>query len=265
MRGYEGQDLSRPPTAAHGAGLWAQGVSRLVGDRHPFRLSFFSKAARSQGLFGTQRKGDAVPSWLQTVMLDGRTAAWLQVAGGRTNVSSSEIRGERRMGQGGIQGFEVCSREAGSRNSSYTDRPPLESRRGQVETAGTERHSDCVLGASWVQPPSLEHSFPLTGAAVAPATSPTCWPPASTSSGPLQRRKSSKWTNCWLCPRRAMPSVHGDHHGCWRSAISGCRGCRRDDAGASGQAAHQGQGRPPSRGPLQALLFLLLRLQPAPV
>ena len=30
--------------------------------------------------FGTQRKGDAVPSWLQTVMLDGRTAAWLQVA-----------------------------------------------------------------------------------------------------------------------------------------------------------------------------------------
>ena len=48
-------------------------------------------------------------------------------------------------------------------------------------------------------------------------------------------------------------------------SLSGCRGCRRDDAGASGQAAHQGQGRPPSRGPLQALLFLLLRLQPAPV
>lgn len=40
-------------------------------------------------------------------------------------------------------------------------------------------------------------------------------------------------------------------------------GC--DDAGAWGQAAHHGQGRPPSRGPLQALLFLLLRMQPAPV
>lgn len=40
-------------------------------------------------------------------------------------------------------------------------------------------------------------------------------------------------------------------------------GC--DDAGAWGQAAHHGQGRPLSRGPLQALLFLLLRMQPAPV
>lgn len=158
-------------------------------------------------------------SLLAPVRLDGRTTAWLQVAGGRTNVSSSEIRGERRMGQGGVRGFEVCSREAGSRTSSYTDRPPLESRRGQEETAGTERHSDCVLGASWVQPLSLEHSFPLTGAAVALVTSPTCRPPASTSSGPLQRRKSSKWTSCWLCPRRATPSVHSDRNGCWRSAI----------------------------------------------
>ena len=115
MRGYEGRDLPRPPTAAHGAGLWAQGVSRLVGDRHPFRLSFLSKAARSQGLFGTCRKGDAVPSWLQAVTLAGRAAAWLQVAGGRTNVSSSEITGGRRMGQGGIRRFEVCSRETRSR------------------------------------------------------------------------------------------------------------------------------------------------------
>lgn len=124
------------------------------------------------------------------------------------------------MGQGRIRGLEVCSREAESRNSSYADRPPLESRRGQEETAGTKRRSDFVLGVSRVWPLSLEHSSPLAGAVAALETSPTRRPPASTSTGPLQQRKSSEQTSCWLCPRRAMPSVHSDRHGCWRSVIS---------------------------------------------
>ena len=103
---------------------------------------------------------------------------------------------------------------------SHEDRPPLESRRGQEEAASTERRSDFILGASWVRPPCLEHSSPLAGAVAAPAASPTRCPPASTSAGLLQQRKSGKWTSCWPCPQRATPSVHGDCHGCWRSAIS---------------------------------------------
>lgn len=50
-----------------------------------------------------------------------------------------------------------------------------------------------------------------------------------------------------------------------RDLCLGAKDAGRDDARALSKAAHWGQGRPPSRGPLQSLLFLLLRLQPAPV